>query len=272
MQQLGAHTFGLMWQMPAAAAVEALADRGFRHVQLIVSAPHLSPWAELAGPVAAIKSSLRHSGSQVLALDLPSTECNLASANPEVVAFAVATMSRLLDIAADLEAPWLTIISGRTHTLLPPPDDRLLQAYRGAVETLLRRAERRGVRLLLENSPVGLLATASQIEAFLTAGGYDQIDVLYDVTNAAAAGDVPEVGLKQLGPRVKLVHLSDAPVGLWRHDRIGTGDIDFAAFRRALEALRHRPALVAEAVGAETISDLVASRDQLCAWGWPIAR
>jgi sugar phosphate isomerase/epimerase len=268
MDYLGVHTFGFIWDRSALQATEDLAEHGFRHFQYLAGSPHLDPWASDRATLASIRRSVDRIGGSIIAVDLPSSETNLASVNQAVVDFSVSAYLKVLDAASELGAGWLTINSGRKHGLLPPPDDRLVGVYRGAVERLARAARPRGVRLLLENIPGMLLADANAAKAFLDEEDYGNIDVLYDVTNAAAIGEDPARGIRILANRIKLVHLSDAPNGQWRHDPIGTGAIDFAGIRGALSDIGYTQGVVIEAISANTLPDLVASRTRLDAMGW----
>ena len=268
MEFLGVHTFGFIWDRDAAQATEDLAAVGFRDFQYLAGSPHLDPWAADRSVLGATRRAVDRVGGTILAVDLPSSETNLASVNGAVVEFSVSAYLKVLDLASELGARWLTINSGRKHGLLPPPDDRLLGIYRGALERLVRAAQPRGVRLLLENIPGMLLADASAAKAFLDKEDYGAVDVLYDVTNAAAIGEDPAEGIRTLGERIQLVHLSDAPPGQWRHDPIGTGAIDFGAIREALTGVGYTRGVVIEAISQNTLPDLVASRARLDAMGW----
>jgi sugar phosphate isomerase/epimerase len=268
MRTPGAHTFGFLWDRDALTATRDLAATGFRDFQYLAGAPHLDPWNTDRATVLAVRQAVDNAGGSVIALDLPSSETNLASGNQAVVDFSVSAYLKVLDLASELGARWLTINSGRKHGLLPPPDNRLLNVYRGAVERLARAAEPRGVRLLLENIPGMLLADAASAKAFLDEEDYGLIDVLYDVTNAAAIGEQPADGIAMLGGRIKLVHLSDAPIGQWRHDPVGTGDLDFAAIHTALTDIGYGEGIVIETISKDTLSDLVASRSRLLDMGW----
>jgi sugar phosphate isomerase/epimerase len=259
-----------MWERHALQATEELAAAGFRHFQYLAGSPHLDPWAAERDAVAAVRRAVERVGGSVLAVDLPSSETNLASANQAVVDFSVGAYLKVLDLASELGARWLTINSGRRHGLLSPPDERLLRVFRGALERLAEAAGRRGVRLLLENIPGMLLADAGSVKAFLGQDDHGIVDVLYDVTNAAAIGEDPAEGMRTLGERIRLVHLSDAPVGQWRHDPVGTGAIDFAAIRRALGEIGYGHGVVIEAISADTLAGLVGSRERLVEMGWDV--
>lgn len=268
MTYLGVHTFGFVWDRDAATATRDLAEQGFRDFQYLASAPHLDPWADVRAQARAVRGAVSDAGGQILAVDLPSSETNLASPNREIADASVRAYLRVLDVASELGAPWLTINSGRKHTLLPPPDDRLLHIYRACLERLVRAAEPRGVRILLENIPGTLLGDAPAAVAFLDQEDYGAVDVLYDVTNAAALGERPADGIRRLAERIRLVHLSDAPAGQWRHDPVGTGAIDFVEIRDALDDVGYGGGVVIEAISDDTLTDLVASRQRLLDGGW----
>lgn len=95
---------------------------------------------------------------------------------------------------------------------------------------------RAGIPIIPENHPQGLLASAADIVRFLDDEGYADMPVIYDVANAVAIGEDPVEGLRTLWPRLGIVHLSDSPKGQWRHDPIGSGEIDFAAIAGRTEA------------------------------------
>lgn len=272
MDFVGVHTFGFIWDRHAEQATEDLAARGFRDFQYLAGSPHLDPWAEDRSRVAAVRRAAERVGGRIVAVDLPSSETNLASVNAAVVDFSVSAYLRVLDTAAELGARWVTINSGRKHGLLPPPDDRLLAIYRSALERLVEAARPRGVRLLLENIPGMLLSDAVATKAFLDQDDYGLVDVLYDVTNAAAIDEDPVRGIHTLGERIQLVHLSDAPAGAWRHDPIGTGDVDFSCIRAALDGIGYTKGVVIEAISRDTLNDLVASRGCLTDAGWRFGR
>ncbi len=268
MKYLGVHTFGFVWDRDAATATRDLAARGFREFQYLASAPHLDPWADVKAQARAVRDAVLEAGGRILAVDLPSSETNLASPNREIADASVRAYLSVLDMASELGAPWLTINSGRKHTLLPPPDDRLLHVFRASLERLVCAAEARGVRILLENIPGTLLGDASTMRTFLDEEDYGAIDVLYDVTNAAALGERPADGIHLLAERIRLVHLSDAPTGQWRHDPVGTGAIDFAEIHGALGEIGYEHGVVLEAISGDTLNDLVASRSRLAEAGW----
>lgn len=262
MRTIGAHTFGTVWTHDAASAIDAFAALGFRDFQLMAMAPHLDPWHGAAA-VDGVRRALNACDGRVLAVDLPSSDINIASSTPAAAAFAMQTYEQALSLGHAVGARWLTINSGRKHMLLPPPDERLLHAYADSLHQIASHADACGMRVLIENIPGCLLETASELSQFLGAREFANVDVLYDVANAAAVGEDPVAGLSMLGERVAVVHLSDAPKGAWKHAPIGSGDIDFDAVGIQLDTMGYKGEVVMEIISRTPVDDLQASLNAL---------
>src|SRR5260221_2349317 len=111
MEFLGVHTFGFIWDRDALRATEDLAAQGFRDFEYLASSPHLDPWATDRTMLVAMRRAVDRIGGTILAVDFPSSETNLASVNQDVVDFSVSAYLKVLDVASDLGARWLTINS-----------------------------------------------------------------------------------------------------------------------------------------------------------------
>lgn len=265
---LGAHTFGFVWNTDAEEAFAAIAAAGFQSIQLMAAPPHFDPWAEDAARTRALRRILERHALPLLALDLASSDINLASASADVTAFAVDAYKRLVLRAGELGAPAICIGSGRRHALLAAANDGLMQTFQPAFGEIHRFAAGHGIRLSLENHPQGLLASAAQMRSFLEQGGYDDVTVIYDVANAFAIGEDAVTGLAHLGNRVEILHLSDAPRGRWGHDRLGTGDIDFVPIGAAMRETGFSAHVVLEILGGDPLDGLTAGVERLREWGW----
>ena len=266
--QLGAHTFGFVWQSDAQAAFEQIAGAGFGFVQLMASPPHFDPWVSEPARTAQLRATLDRTGMTLLAADLASSDVNLASPSLDVVAFSVDSYRRLTARAAELGARWICVGSGRRHALLDHANQRLMETFRPAFATIMREAERQGVGVILENHPQGLLSDAPTIERFLCNEGYDGVPLIYDVANAFAIGEDPAEGLRVLQGRIEILHLSDSPVGQWRHDPIGSGAIAFDAIAQAAEDIGFDGTVVLEILSDDPLRDLVRGIAQLEQGGW----
>jgi sugar phosphate isomerase/epimerase len=131
-----------------------------------------------------------------------------------------------------------------------------MTSFRAAFARIHDKAQRAGIPIILENHPQGLLAGATDIVRFLDAEGYAEMPVIYDVANAFAIGEDPVEGLKTLSSRLGIVHLSDSPKGQWRHDPIGSGEIDFAAIAALLRQRTYTGRIVLEILSDQPLDDL----------------
>ncbi|MGJ5176305.1 sugar phosphate isomerase/epimerase family protein [Bradyrhizobium oligotrophicum] len=269
---LGAHTFGFVWDCAADEAIERLAAAGYRAVQLMATPPHFDPWRADAARTRRIRAVLDRYGLSLLALDLASSDVNLASPAPHVVDFAVEAYSAAIDRAAELGARWICVGSGRRHALLARANDRLMVSFHDAFARIHDKAQRAGIPIVLENHPQGLLASAADIVRFLDAEGYADMPVIYDVANAVAIGEDPVAGLEALWRRLGIIHLSDSPKGHWRHDPIGTGEIDFAAIATLLRQRRYAGKIVLEILSDRPLEDLDAGATLLQGQGLAFTR
>jgi sugar phosphate isomerase/epimerase len=253
---LGAHTFGFVWNCLADEALDRLGEAGFRHVQLMATPPHYDPWKQDAAVTKRLRSILDRHGMSLLALDLASSDINLASPSADVVDFAVDAYARAIDRASELGARWICVGSGRRHALLAKANDRLMETFRVAFGRIQAKAQQRGIGIILENHPQGLLADARTIARFLDDEGYSSIPVIYDVANAFAIGEDPVAGLEILWSRLGIVHLSDSPRGQWRHDPIGSGEIDFSAIAALLSGKGFEGPVVLEILSEQPLQGL----------------
>lgn len=263
-----AHTFGFVWQESAEATFEALAAAGFRNVQLMATLPHFDPWRDAAARTARLRAIIERYGLRVLAGDLASSDINLASTSSEVVRFAVDAYRRLIARCAELGAVDVCVGSGRRHALLAKANERLMESFRPAFREIVEEARRRGLGVGLENHPQGLLADAATIRDFLDEEGYADVRVIYDVANAVAIGEDPVEGLATLHSRISAVHLSDSPLGQWRHDPIGSGEIDFAAIGHELKRQSYGGPVVLEILSDTPLVHLLDGIRKLTQDGW----
>jgi sugar phosphate isomerase/epimerase len=260
---LGAHTFGFAWECEAEQAMEQLAAAGYRTIQLMATPPHFDPWQSDPRRTDRLRRIIERHGLSLLALDLASSDINLASPAPAVVDFAVAAYSAAIDRARELGARWICVGSGRRHALLSKANERLMTSFRDAFAHIHDKAQRAGVPIILENHPQGLLASATDIARFLDEEGYADTQVIYDVANAVAIREDPVAGLQTLWRRTGLIHLSDSPIGQWRHDPIGSGEIDFSAIASLLERSDYSRTVVLEILSDRPLDDITKGADAL---------
>jgi sugar phosphate isomerase/epimerase len=68
--------------------------------------------------------------------------------------------------------------------------------------------------------------------------------------------------------RLDIVHLSDTGRDAWRHDPVGQGSCDFAAFGAELNDIGYAKTSMLEIVADPPVDLIVGSHRRLAEWGW----
>ena len=265
--RVGVNTMSFMWRASARDAMETLARAGYRRFELMAQRPHLDPMMERADAIA-LARFLRGAGLTVETINLPSLDQNLASASPEMRDYSVRLFERLIAIADTIGASAVVVVTGRVNPLIPPPRRDLEAWFADGFERVLRAAQASGVRLLLENIPMGVYPRADQLAAF--AGRIDSptVGICYDIANAHFIGEDAAAGLLQVRARLGIVHLSDTGREVWRHDPVGQGTCDFAGFGATLREIGYAATSMLEIVADPPVEHIVESHRRIAAWGW----
>lgn len=190
---------------------------------------------------AAAVGAIRERGLAIAALATPVLKCSLPGAPGRAGALhgarAEATLDdqwplldRALALAARHGIPFVRIFSGWR---VEDPR-RVFDDVAAIVREALRRAERSGVELLLENEHDCNVATAAETRALLDA--VPGLRVIWDPGNHVRAGGAPaQAGLPGAEARIAHVHVKDVDAeGRWVP--LGTGRVPVAAFVQGLLA------------------------------------
>ena len=264
---VGANTMSFMWRAPAREALETLAREGYRRFEVMAQHPHLDPMMDRA-EVAAFGRFLRDAGLTVETINLPSLDQNLASASPEMRDYTVRIFERLIGMAEAVGASGVITVTGRVNPLIAPARRDLESWFSEAFGRVLRAAEPTGVRLLLENIPMGVYPRADQLIAFADSIDSPLVGICYDIANAHFIGEDAAAGLRRVRAQLGMVHLSDTGRAAWRHDPVGRGSCDFSGFGAALRAIGYAGTSMLEIVADPPVEHIVASHRLLAQWGW----
>jgi len=258
--ELGAHTFGFVWSQDVVSTIDGLARAGFRLFQVLASPPHVDPFTCPPDQRRRIREAVGACGGRIVSVDLAASEYNLASPVPDVLRFSIDCYRRAIAFAADIGAASITVTSGRRHLLLPAPAGRLEATFVDTLDTVTGMARDAGLTVLFENHPQGVFPDTTSMARVLDDPRFAGVALLYDVTNAIAIGEDPASGLAAVLPRVGLVHVSDAPAGAWRHDPLGTGDVDWPAVFAVMADGGYDGPVVAEIISDRPMQHLVDAR------------
>ncbi len=264
---VGVNTMSFMWRASAREALETLAREGYRRFEVMAQRPHLDPMMPPAEAVA-FGRFLRDAGLTVETINMPSLDQNLASASPQMRDYTVGLFERLIGIAETIGARGVIVVTGRVNPLIAPPRADVEGWFAEAFARVLRCAERAGVRLLLENIPMGCYPRAEQLIRFAEGIDSPHVGICYDIANAHFIGEDAAAGLLQVRSRLGIVHLSDTGQTAWRHDPVGDGSCDFAGFGAALRQIGYAATSMLEIVTDRPVERIVESHRRIVQWGW----
>ena len=265
---LGANTFSYVYTHSMLDSVRRLARLGYRDFEILVAQPHLWPADVSAAERREVRKILEGEGLRLASVNLPGIDNNIVSSTREMRAFSLDVMGKLVDLCGDWGISYCIIVPGRTIPLWPVPREQLTEWFVEGMSVLADRASGQGVTMVIENVPNTWIPRAGDMMAALDALGRDDVGVIYDCANAPFAGEDPAEGVRIVAPRLRLVNISDTPRDKWRHDPIGTGDVDFAAFIAALREVGYEGLSMAEIIATDPDRHFADAITKLREFGW----
>ena len=252
-----------MWSGTALSAMREMQTLGLRTFDIIMVPGHCWHDEMAAAERASMASTLRAEDMTIESLNLPALDQNLASCIPEVRDYAVQLYTAALQLSADLGGNAVVAVPGRVSALFPPPVASSEGWLADGLERLLRVAERLDQRIFIESHPQTSIPTVDKIDAFLQKLQHPRLLVAYDVSNAEYVSENQVDAIRQLAPRLGQVHLSDGTRTSWRHDRIGTGTVDFPSILATLSEIGFSGTSILEIISPHPIQDISASLEAL---------
>lgn len=216
-------------------ALQRIGDLGFSHVELWGEPPHL--WAREYGAQALenLANRLTQNGLRAT-YHAPAHDVDLASMNPGIWRESVNQHLEALEVAARLNASPMVLHGGSYYPGDKPGQetgkDRL---YRG-LEILLPRAEELGIRLAVENCPLGA-ETILHLHTFqdlLSTFSSSHLGITLDIGHAHIQGEEIRKYFSLLEEHIFHIHISDNDGQADLHQIPGQGTLDFPRFMKAL--------------------------------------
>ena len=104
--------------------LDHLKECGFRHIELMSTLPHMFARDMDKRQRENIRQLIEKRDSQLESLQPTYLDLNMISLNPAIQQESMRQMFENVDLAADLEARILVLVTGRRHTLLPMPFEK----------------------------------------------------------------------------------------------------------------------------------------------------
>ena len=262
------NTYSYTMRFSVRETIDHLADMGFSAFELMMYPGHL--WPAEVDP-AARRELRRHIASRNLrltTLNMPNIDINIAAMAPEMRSYSVGILSKIFELACDLEAPAVIVGPGKAHPLFPAPKEELQRHFFAALDALVPLSERLGVRVYVENMPFAFLAKIDELLAAVESYGAPDIGVVYDLANAHFVHEDILEGLRKAAARLTLVHLSDTGHAAYRHDPVGEGSVPFSATPSVLKEIGYRELPMLEIISPDADRGVERSIAALTPMGW----
>ncbi len=262
------NTYAYTLSHSAEACLRHLAGRGHRQFEVMMYPGHIWPGDMAPAARRDFKRFLADHELEIVTLNMPNVDLNVAAAAAEMRAYSLALLEGVVGLAGDLEVPGVVIGPGKSNPLMPAPRERLIGHFRDALDVLVPLADAAGTALWVENMPFAFLPGADEMMRVIEDYGDDRLGVVYDLANGAFIEEDLGEGLRRVEKCLKLVHLSDTPLEVYRHAPVGQGIVPFADVVPVLEEIGYSGPPMLEIICETPDDDLPASMAALDAMGW----
>jgi sugar phosphate isomerase/epimerase len=245
--RVGITTFGFLFRTSLPEALETIASAGYRDVEIADVAPHLPTDASHAER-REVRVLLDRLGLRCTSLNPP--ELNLISPNREIRELALREYRASIRLCYDLGAPVQMVIAGRRNALVPMPPDEAIALAEEQLAALLADAHDTGVTLAVETVPFGFIETTAEVAELVRKFDDGLLGIAVDCANTFGREDIAD-GVRLAGPDLRMAQFSDTWKARWAHTSVGRGEVDFDAFRRALDEIGFRGPCIYELVDGE---------------------
>ncbi|WP_053384518.1 sugar phosphate isomerase/epimerase family protein [Leucobacter celer] len=247
---LGGTTYSWLYQASLTETLRGLAEAGFSYAEITTAAPHLQAPDFGAYERFMLKKEMSSLGISPTSVNPGFMDINLMSPSTDFREASVKHMLAEIELASDIEAPFVIAIPGRRHGLSPAPAEACQWWLEQALTTLLRRAEPLGVKIALETSPYGYMGRGSELMEVADRFNHPNLGIAYDCANTINNED-PGDGLRAVSSRLLLVHVSDTWRERWAHTSPGRGEVDFASYADAIREIGYTSPTIYELVDLE---------------------
>jgi L-ribulose-5-phosphate 3-epimerase len=264
----GINTYSFTHQLRAHECLERLADSGYRKFEVMLVPGHF--WPSLDGDTERrkIEALVARRSLQILTLNQPNLDVNLASRVPEMRQHSCGVIASALELASRWRAQGVVVNPGKFNPVFPEATTTLTDCFRRSLDVLVPIARRSSVELIVKNHPLSYLYKADDLRRFFDDYGWDQVAVGYDFANGFFGGEAADAVLS-IRDHLGFVYAGDTSLDTFRHAQIGTGTVPFdriAALLRAADV--HSPTIL-EIVADDPEPAIAASIAHLDGVHWP---
>lgn len=270
---VAASTFPFLYSHGGLDALKHLKGLGYDVYEMMIFPPHCWPRELTVRQRREYRDWLAGEGGRFSSFCYPLLDNNINGVDRLMRRYTMDRYREAIDLAAELECPYVVAIPGPVNSLINPPHKWMLDWFVEGMTELVTYSRGTGVSLLIENVPFTFIPTAQDMADTAKLIG-PEVGINFDVCNSAFIKEDPAEAIRLLGPLVKNVHISDSGYDDFKHDRLGTGVVEPAPVARALNDIGYSGATVLEIIadalseGTDPDGDIKASHDILAQSGW----
>ncbi|PWJ17043.1 sugar phosphate isomerase/epimerase family protein [Jannaschia seohaensis] len=270
---VAASTFPYLYSHSGLDALKHLNGLGYDIFELMIFPPHCWPRELSVADRKAYKSWLDGEGCRISSFCYPLLDNNPNGVDRLMRAYTLDRYREAIDLAAELECPYVVAIPGPVNSLINPPHEWMLNWFVEGMKQLVDYADGTGVQLLLENVPFTYLPTAKDMVETAKLIG-PEVGINFDICNSAFIKEDPAEAIRMMGDMVKNVHISDSGYDEFVHAKLGTGIVDPGPVAAALKEIGFTGETVLEIIadallpGTDPDGDIKASHAILAENGW----
>ena len=262
------NTYSFTQTHRARDCLEQLADQGYRRFEIMLVPGHF--WPSLDGDAGRrqIESLVGRRSLEIVSLNQPNLDVNLASLVPEMRQHSCAVVASAIELAAAWNAKGVVVNPGKSNPVFPSATEILADCFRRSLEVLIPVARRAGVQLVVKNHPLSYLYRANELRQFFDAFGWEQVGIGYDFANGHFAGEAAEE-VVQLRDHLSFMYVADTTLDTFRHAQIGTGTVSFEVIAKMLRDSGMYLPTILEIVAESAQVAIDASVRHLDSVAWP---
>ena len=157
----GINTYSFTRALGARDCLEQLSESGYRRFEIMLIPGHFWPSLDGRERRQEIEALVATKSLQILTLNQPNLDVNLASVVPEMRDHSCRVIASAIELAATWNAKGVVINPGKANPVFPAPMQTLTDCFRRSLEILVPIARRAGVELIVKNHPLSFLYRAN---------------------------------------------------------------------------------------------------------------
>lgn len=264
----GVNTYSFTQTHRAGDCLEQLTDLGYRRFEIMLVPGHFWPSVDGDTGRRQIESLVGRKSLEILSLNQPNLDVNLASLVPEMRQHSCAVVTSAIELAAAWNAKGVVVNPGKSNPVFPESPQLLTDCFRRSLEVLVPVARRACVQLIVKNHPLSYLYRANELRQFFDAFGWEQVGIGYDFANGHFAGEAAEE-VVQLRDHLSFMYAADTTLDTFSHAQMGTGTVPFEAIAGMLHDAGISLPTILEIVAENAQVAIDASVRHLDSVGWP---